>query len=192
MMSNTLAPFSLLYQPFSTSNDDRFWDFTNSTLFSVNEDILNRMLANLTLSAITTFNLWSTHVNQTRMMAANTYSFSHPLSLILPYYLTLLCALPLLILGFCALYANGVPATDGGFLQLLTTTRGSATLDSLAIGGCLGGHRNVPSELRDLKIQYGEMTLPPDFRGAQVVIPRAGFGTEDEVLPLRKGHVYGG
>lgn len=192
MMASTLAPFTPLFQPFNASDNSGFWNFHNGSLFSVNEDILNRMLANLTLSAIPAFNLWSANVNQTRLLSANTYSFSRPLNLILPYYLTLFCALPLLILGFCALYANGVPATDGGFLQLLTTTRGSATLDKIAISGCLGGDRNVPSELRDLKIQYGEISLPLDSRGGQAALRRAGFGTEDEVLALRKGYSYGG
>ena len=131
MMASTLAPFTPLFQPFNASDNSGFWNFHNGSLFSVNEDILNRMLANLTLS-------------------------------------------------------------DGGFLQLLTTTRGSATLDKIAISGCLGGDRNVPSELRDLKIQYGEISLPLDSRGGQAALRTAGFGTEDEVLALRKGYSYGG
>ena len=170
MMASTLAPSTPLFQAFNASDNSGLWKFFNSSLFSVNEDILNRMLASLTLSAIPEFNLWSAHVNQTQLLSANTYSFSRPLNLILPYYLILICALPLLIFEFCALYANGVPATDGGFLQLLTTTRGSATLDKIAISGCLGGNRNVPSELRDLKIQYGEITLSLDSRGGKAAL----------------------
>ena len=98
------------------------------------------------------------------------------------------------MLGLYALRTNGVPATDGGFLQLLTTTRGSATLDQTAAGGCLGGDKNVPSALKDLEIKYGELTgMPSELKNNERIRPRkAGFGIEGEVSPLRRDFIYGG
>ena len=77
-----------------------------------------------------------------------------------------------------------MPAIDGGFLQLLTTTRGSATLDKIAVSGCLGGDKNVPSELKDLKIKYGEL-IDASFEFSHnetVRLRKARFGTEGEVI----------
>lgn len=68
-------------------------------------------------------------------------------------------------------------ATDGGFLQILTTTSASKTLHRVAEGGSLGGEENVSKELKELKIKLGELN---SGRGAR----RAGFGTEDEVAPI--------
>ncbi|CZR62770.1 uncharacterized protein PAC_12667 [Phialocephala subalpina] len=184
-IENTLAPFTPLCNFFNPSND-----YT----CSVNQSILNFILANITLSTISSYNIWSTYVNETQTIWVNTYSFSRPRNLIIPYCLALLCTLPLIILGLYALYTNGVPATDGGFLQLLTTTRGSATLDETAVGGCLGGDKNVPSALKDLKIKYGELTgMPLELGHNKSVRPRrAGFGTEGEVSLLRRDYIYGG
>jgi hypothetical protein len=49
-----------------------------------------------------------------------------------------------MVLGFNALRANGVSATDGGFLHLFKTTSRSETLDKFARGGCLSGEENFP------------------------------------------------
>lgn len=65
--------------------------------------------------------------------------------------------LPFIVLGVWALRANGVPATDSGFLQILMTTCGSPIVDHLAAGGCLGGDHNVPGDLRELPVQFGEL-----------------------------------
>lgn len=81
---------------------------------------------------------------------------------------------------------NGVAATDGSFMQLVTTTTGSAVLDRAAAGGCLGGNESVPTELKELRVRFGEIM----GREGEVV-RRAGFGVEGEVGPLRKGERYG-
>lgn len=44
----------------------------------------------------------------------NVYSFSQPLSLILPNFISL--GLPFIVMGYIALIRNGVSATDGGFM----------------------------------------------------------------------------
>jgi hypothetical protein len=102
--------------------------------------------------------------------------------------LILLLVLPFIVLGLYSLYANGVSATDGGFLQLLTTTRGSKVIYKAARGGCLGGDENIPEELKKIRVRFGE--LINENSGSESRI--AGFGTEGEVVTLRKGGMYGG
>lgn len=77
---------------------------------------------------------WNTSANATRSTAANVYSFSQPPNLIIPYFVSLAVAVPFLLLGGWALVRNGVSAADGGFMQIITTSTGSAILDSAAAG----------------------------------------------------------
>jgi hypothetical protein len=201
----TLAPFTPLYNASHLHNS-----FTpppaeeGAPLISATQDLLNAMLANITVSAIPHFNaVWTTRADVTTETTINIYAFSRPANVILPYTLALALALPCLALGLLALRANGVPAVDGGFVQLLATTRGtSETVDRLAAGACLGGEHNVPRALKRLRLRYGELlvggssTPPLDLglesgeharggqRGACAVRRRAGFGTDGEVGPL--------
>jgi hypothetical protein len=155
----------------------------------IDQDILDEMLQNITLSLMNTFPLWSTEVNVTQTIFRNVYSFSNKLNLLLPYYVSLAVALPLLALGGLSLYQNGVSATDGGFLQIVTTTSTSKALHAAASEGALGGQENVPEELRDLKIRYGELINGEEE--SKAVTRRVGFGVEDEVVPIQKGVTYG-
>lgn len=82
---------------------------------------------------------------------------------------------------------NGVSAMDGGFMQIIMTSTGSAVLDRAAAGGCLGGEENVPQELKNLKIRFGEI-IDREEPGR---IKRAGFGVEAEITPLNRGDSYG-
>ena len=155
--------------------------------FNITQDILNDYLFNMTSSVMIALGSWNTTANATISTATNVYRFSSPLSLILPYFISLGLALPFMLLGCIALFKNGVSAMDGSFEQIITTSTGSSILDKAAAGGCLGGSEGVPKELRDLKIRFGE------FIGREEPgrIKRAGFGTENEVVPLTKGAKYG-
>jgi len=160
--------------------------------FTVTEDLLNELLANVTLSVISEYGLWNTTTNVTIETLVSVHSFSSPINLILPYFLSLAIAFPFSALGLWALHSNGVPACDGGFIQLMTTTK-SASLERNAIAGCLGGEENIPLKLKDMKVRFGELI---DQRGSQKgwgneVVRRAGFGTEDETTPLKRGARYG-
>lgn len=163
----------------------------NSGLFTINEARINSMLQDVILSIISYQpNNWTTRVDQTRNEIRTIYSFSRPLNLFLPYGLMLLGSLCTIILGLYALRSNGVPATDGGFLQLFTTAHRSDTVDRIARGGCLGGEENVSTSLKDLKIQFGELIKTTD--GPEIeVFSTAGFGTEHEVRPLKRERIYG-
>jgi hypothetical protein len=67
--------------------------------------------------------------------------------------------LPVLILGFLALYHNGVTAIDGRFVQILMTTTGRTGLEAAASKGCLGGEENVPDELNKMKIWKSSLKM---------------------------------
>lgn len=160
--------------------------------FTVTEDMLNDLLKNITLTAITAYGHWNTTTNVTIDSIVAVYSLSSPLSIILPYGLSLLFAFPCIILGLWALQKNGVAAIDGGFIQLISTSMGSAALEREALNGCLGGPENISSRLKNLKIRFGELKSGGSMdRHGDRGIRRAGFGTEDEILPLRKGARYG-
>jgi hypothetical protein len=155
--------------------------------FNVTPDILTGYLLNMTVSIMTAFALWNTTANATVSAPLNIYSFSRPLNIILPYFLSLLFAVPFIVLGALALLSNGVSAIDGGFMQVIATSTGSAVLDKAAAGGCLGGVESAPQELKDLKIRFGEIIGREDPGR----IKRAGFGIESEITPLTNGDNYG-
>ncbi|KNG87436.1 hypothetical protein ANOM_004258 [Aspergillus nomiae NRRL 13137] len=198
MQDNLLVQSTRLFNGFSDS-----WEGTLTTwysLFTVNEEILNSMLANVTISAINHFQLWPTSVNVTRQDLHTQYVWSRPLNLLLPYFLSLGVALPLAALGYWSLRQNGVAATDNGFLQVAMTTRGNYRFDQLAMGGCLGGNHNESTELKNLEVQFGELVQQdrsrldtelndPGYHTTDVRL--AGFGPKDEVVPLVIGARYG-
>jgi hypothetical protein len=88
--------------------------------------------------------------------ARHKYTLSRPVNILLPYFLTLVLAFVLLLVGLWALWTNGVSATDGGFLQVLMTTRSSEALGRAASCGCLGGGENIPQGIRSMEIMFGE------------------------------------
>ncbi|KAF8849279.1 hypothetical protein BDZ45DRAFT_773209, partial [Acephala macrosclerotiorum] len=146
----------------------------------INQDNLNEMLQNVTLSLMNNFGLWTTNVTATQSTLQNFYSFPQKLNLLLPYYISLLVALPLLVTGAWVLRDNGVSATDGGFLQILTTTSASVRLRRVAVAGSSGGEENVPKSLKELEVMYG---LLDDENGRRCV----GFGLADEVVRVERG-----
>lgn len=155
-------------------------------LFKISQDVLNDYLFKLTTSAMLSYGRWNTTTNATVFETINVYSFSQPLNLVLPYFTTLLISIPFIILGSLALIQNGVAATDGGFVQIIATTTGSAALDNAAAGGCLGGSDNVTQGLKELKIRFGQLVGRKPGN-----IKLAGFGTDAEVVPLQRGTRYG-
>ncbi|KAH7319312.1 hypothetical protein BKA65DRAFT_99153 [Rhexocercosporidium sp. MPI-PUGE-AT-0058] len=165
---------------------DKFQD-NNTPSFNITEDMLNDYVLNVTTSIMVAYGRWNTTANATTFTTLNVYSFSEPLNLIIPYFLTLFVSIPFVVMGCLALMKNGVSATDGGFMQLITTNTGSAIIDKAAAGGCLGGDESAPQELKDLKIRFGEF-IGRDEPGR---VKRAGFGVDGELTSLTKGTDYG-
>ncbi|CAN9333112.1 unnamed protein product [Alternaria alternata] len=123
-------------------------------------DMANELLINTTISALA-LNQRFDMVNGTETLNFNAYRFENKLALILPYGLSLALAVPILVLGFIALYVqnHGVSAISGGFLQLLMTTTGRTSLEAVVTkgSGTLGGYENVSEELRETEVRFGEL-----------------------------------
>jgi hypothetical protein len=127
--------------------------------YDITQDLLNQALLNLTLAIGYQIGYWniSTMISTTQMV--NKYTFATPRNFYIPYGLLLILSIPILVLAMMSLYQNGVPAEDGGFIQVLMTTRGNKDLDRLAAAGCLGGSNNVPKALEDLELRFGGLDL---------------------------------
>jgi hypothetical protein len=149
---------------------------------NLNVTILEDMIINATLSLLTLGN-WTTVVSANVMTYDTVYNFDRKAFLILPYGIALSLSLIFIYIGVTALVSNGVPADNGGFLQVACTTTGNETFEQAAAGGCLGGDKNFGSELKELVLQYGEL------QGG--VVRRAGFGPPESVQRLVKGEQYG-
>jgi hypothetical protein len=153
----------------------------------ITEEKLNEALVNTTLNYMFGLGWLNTVVSAEVQETTNIYSFAVRRNLLIPYFLCLAVSVPFLILATISMSRNGVSAISGGFIQTVMTTTGSRTVERMAAGGCLGGDENVPQDLLDLKIRYGELVEQRDAQG----IRRAGFGTEDEVIPLDRSASYG-
>lgn len=114
----------------------------------------------------------------------NIYQFSEPLNLILPYSICLGVATIFVIIGIWSLIRNGVAAADGGFLQVMMATRGDTEMDRLVLEHGMIGANDVPQDLKDLKIRYGEL-VGRETTGARGEI-RWGFGTIEETVSLKR------
>ncbi|KAI4684062.1 hypothetical protein J4E81_009225 [Alternaria sp. BMP 2799] len=123
-------------------------------------EMANELLINTTISALALNQRFDT-VNGTETRTFNIYRFENKLAFFLPYGLSLALAIPILMLGFTALYVqnHGVSAISGGFMQLLMTTTGRGSLEAVVTrgSGTLGGYENVSEELRGMEVRFGEL-----------------------------------
>jgi hypothetical protein len=146
---------------------------------------LNEGLQNVTLSLLNSLKLYNTTTNATVSQSVNVYSFSRPCNILFTYIFLLIIAIPFLILGGVSLYSNGISAIDGGFIQLVATTRGSKTLDNAA-GAYIGGDVDIPAEMLNLKLRFGQLA---DGGSAIFGTRRSGFGTEHEIIRLSRDQI---
>ena len=113
----------------------------------------------------------------------STYRFSNPLNLILPYSIFLVVGTAFVAVGIWSLWQNGVPAADGGVLQVMMATRGNTELERLVLGEGRFAIDEVSDEVKNLKIRYGELV----HEGVMGLGGRRlGFGTAEETVALRK------
>ncbi|KAL3257833.1 hypothetical protein ABHI18_006503 [Aspergillus niger] len=153
----------------------------NTPSFNITSASMKDLLQNITISLLT-MNQTTTEVTVMNNVTVNVYSFSRPARLIAAYFACLGSALAFILFGGHALISNGISASMTGMFQTLCTTRASARLDDLAAKGCLGGRENVPDELRNLKVMFGEIQGKDGVR-------MAGLGSVDEVIPLKRGSI---
>ncbi|KAL1792233.1 hypothetical protein ACET3X_009984 [Alternaria dauci] len=146
---------------------------------NLSEAMLNEFLINVSISALT-LDTWHVPYPVNITEYRTTYHFSRPINLIIPYALSLAFALVFIGIGIWSLVENGVPATDGGFLQVATTTTGRTEMAKLIESNTEeDGKEGVRKELLSMKVRYGELV---DDGG--VSTGRAGFGTLAETRPL--------
>ncbi|KAF7674365.1 hypothetical protein GT037_007125 [Alternaria burnsii] len=152
------------------------------TYINVTEDLLNSVLTNITISTIS-LGTWWDMVPITTTHYQSIYSFANPLNLILPYSIYLVAAITFAAIAIWSLSRNGTPAADGGFLQIMTATRGNTEMERLVLREKLTAVEDMSVELKALKVRYGE------FVGEDVVGvdgKTVGFGTIEETISLRK------
>jgi hypothetical protein len=159
---------------------DMFYDI--NSYYNITEDILNDVLTNITLSAISLGTWWDrVPVTTTRYQA--THSFANPLNLILPYSICLAAATVFATIAIWSLWQNDTPAVDGGFLQIMMATRGSTEMEKLVVREGSTTIDNISDELKNLKVRYGEL-IGDDVLGVEERI--LGFGKVEETVSLRK------
>lgn len=159
---------------------------------TVTESLLNSLLANVTISALS-LDTWYDLVKGTENIPFKIYRFENKLNFFLPYGISLFLAIPIIGIGLLAIRNNGVTAIDGGFLQILMTTTGRTKLEEAAVQGCFGGEESIPSELKKLKVRFGELIVDEKTLAGEEIasveaetIANAPRGTLDEVIPLEQ------
>jgi hypothetical protein len=150
--------------------------FNAVTDINPTEDLLNELVYNINLSALS-LGTWEKDVPVTTTSYRNTHQFSHRNNLVMPYSICLGVAMIFAIVALWSLHQNGIPAADGGFLQVMMATRGGTQMERLVLK-----HRNmavedISKELGDLKVRYGELVSQEKILG---------FGTVNETLAMRE------
>ncbi|CAN9172212.1 unnamed protein product [Alternaria sp. RS040] len=95
----------------------------------------------------------------------------------------LVAAITFAAIAIWSLSRNGTPAADGGFLQIMTATRGNAEMERLVLREKLTAVEDMSVELKALKVRYGEL-VGEDVVGVDG--RTVGFGTIEETISLRK------
>jgi hypothetical protein len=153
----------------------------------LSEEILNEFIANISISTVI-LNTWyqQNPVNITGLR--NVYTFSSPLSIILPYSICLVLGLLCNILGLFSLAFNGETAEDGGFLQIMLNTQGDTEMNRVARTRRVKEKKVFEKELLDLRVRYGQLVRQVDSRdedGERTELKILGFGTVNETVALR-------
>ncbi|EDU49127.1 hypothetical protein A1F94_005174 [Pyrenophora tritici-repentis] len=142
------------------------------------EVMLNQILANVTISAIS-LGTWWDNIPVTLVRYRRLYRFSDPLNLIVPYTLCFAAAIVFAAMATWSLLQNGVPAADGGFLQIMLATRGNTEMNRRVLEEGATTVEDISDELKSLEVRYGELL----GEGEGV---KRGFGTVEETASLRK------
>lgn len=148
---------------------------------TINRASINELVADVTISALS-LNTWYSSITTHGSQYKNVCGFVHPVNFSAPYAPCLGLTLVFIVLGLNALRPDGVAATDGGFLQIMMTTRVNTVMSRKAREGSLGGRENVPQALKDLKARFGELVGESEAEGEK----RNGFGTVGETVGLKR------
>jgi len=170
---------------FHTNRFDRYASevhYRPESSLNLTEVMLNEVLANITISAISLGTWWDmVPVRSTRYRS--TYKLSNPLNLILPYSICLTAATVSIAIALWSLRRNRTPAADGGFLQIMLATVGDTQIGRIILEQRVATIDDMTDELKSLRIRYGELVNEITMGAGS---KRFGFGTVDETMSLRK------
>lgn len=153
---------------------------------------LEEYLFNVTLSTIALNNmnepLWLTPDPVTVWDRTSTYSFDQKIQFYVPYAISLAATTFVAIAGIWCLVINGTSAGNS-FLQYVSTTRISNSLQQMGLGSSRGGDENFTQEFRDTKLLFGVQQHLNDSGSGHEQSERLtavvyGFGEEHEVQPF--------
>jgi hypothetical protein len=147
---------------------------------NITETTINKYLAMTAISALS-LDVGETSVPVDIITYYALYRFSKRVNFFLPYGLSFVACLLCVGVGVWSWMHNGASAADGGFLQVMTATRGRTQMEDLVVAQYID-HDNLPDELLDLEVRYGEL-----LNAQGVGIGVAGFGTDKETKLLKKG-----
>ncbi|KAI4933954.1 uncharacterized protein J4E92_003624 [Alternaria infectoria] len=170
---------------FHTTRFDRYEtvvDYDPRQSLSITEAMLNEVLANITISAVS-LGTWWDMIPVTSTRYRSTYFLSNPLNLILPYSICLAAATVFMAIGIWSLWRNRAPAVDGGFLQIMMAAVGDTDMSRIVLEERVAATDDMTDELRSLKIRYGGL-VNENAAGAEG--ERLGFGTMNETISLRR------
>lgn len=117
------------------------WGDTGFDL-DINVKILKDIVANSTIAVMLgsiPLKVTNATVDANTTTYHNVYSFSRPINLVLPYFLSLVRSLPFLVFGYFSLRGNCVAALSDSFLQLSVTITRGEELDRMVRPCELGG-----------------------------------------------------
>jgi hypothetical protein len=159
------------------------FEYLRSREESFNVDMAKELLINSTISALSLNKRFDT-VAGTTSRAFSVYRFRNKLAFFLPYGLCLGLGLPILALGLAAFYTRnqGVSAITGGFLQVLMTTTGRGSLETVVVktSGTMGGQENVSDELKEMVIRFGELIDANDAEDTRSVMTSSTRSVHEE------------
>lgn len=145
---------------------------------------LNELLANFSISLLTQ-NTFYDNVTVDVEEFRNIYHFTDKPGFFVPYALCLAIATVYAIIALITLRKNGLPAADGGFLQIMMTTRGNTKMERLVVEQGPRSVDEIKGALAALRVRLGETEFETQIghiegEEGRKVVKRLAFRTEGE------------
>jgi hypothetical protein len=116
------------------------------------EGLINALLYNITISALS-LGGGKDKVLVTITAYHNTYQFSYRRNLVLPYSICFGIAQKFASIVMWSLRQNGIPAADGGFLQIMMATRGDIEMERRVLKDGVMAADEMSKELEHLNVR---------------------------------------
>lgn len=95
-------------------------------------------------------------------------------------------------IGIRALKSNGVPALDGGFLQIMMATRGRTKMEKMVLAdkvttSAIRDSSGLSEKTLKTRVRYGKLIVSQDDGENETRVGRlVAFGTVDETIMLAR------